>query len=280
MVARNEISLGSSNITTMKKPWKNKIALITGASSGIGCSIAELFASKGIKVILVARNSAKLKDLVERIKTKGGNATFYSADLSIAETRVSLYKQITDEVGTPDIIINNAGIGWYGFFSEMPWKTANDLLQLNIIAPTHLTSLFINDMLKLERGRIINIGSIAGKLPEQGIALYSASKGYLDLFTKSLYRELRGTKLTVSILRAGAVKTNFFDSVAEKSNGRRIPSEGIAITSERVANKAWSLIECPRRFAYVPFYTSFSPLLESLFSWAIDLVGPVLLRRS
>lgn len=264
----------------MKNSWNNKIALITGASSGIGCSIAELFASKGIKVILVARNSTKLKVIVDRIQSNGGTALFYSADITDEETRYKLYQHINDEVGTPDILVNNAGIGWYGFFSEMPWKTANDLLQLNIVAPTHLTSLFINDMLKLEKGRIINIGSIAGKLPEQGIALYSASKGYLDLFTKSLFRELRGTSLTVSIIRAGAVKTNFFDSVAEKSNGRRIPAEGVAITSERVAEKAWSIIEHPRRYAYVPFYSSFSPMLESLFSWAIDLVGPILLKKS
>ena len=264
----------------MKSEWQDKLALITGASSGIGASIAKKLASQGIRVILVARNTDNLNKLADNIRNNGGKAYCYSCDLSISENRTQLFHQIKNDQGIPDILINNAGVGWYGYFYDMPWKTADNLLSLDIIAPTHLTSLFIPYMLELKRSRIINIGSIAGKLPEQGIALYSAAKGYLDSFTKSLYRELRGTNLSVSIVRAGPIKTNFFSGDVETMDGRRIPAERFAIPPERVANKVWSLILHPRRYAYVPFYSFLSPLLEFLFSWLLDLVGPVLLRFS
>lgn len=264
----------------MNNHWEGTTALITGASSGIGASIAYLLAAKGIHVILVARNATRLKNLVRSISENGGKADFIPADLTVEENRSSLYRKITEEFGTPEIIINNAGVGWYGYFSEMPWSLANNLLQLNIIAPTHLTSLFLPDMMKMNQGHIINIGSISGKLPEQGIVLYSSSKGYLDNFTKALYRELRQSKVSVSVIRAGPVQTNFFDSAAHSPGGRRIPAESLSIPAEQVARKVWSLLEHPRRFAYVPFYTIFSPLLEIFFSWAIDLVGPILLQKS
>ena len=264
----------------MSDYWNGKLALITGASSGIGAAAAEKLASKGLKIILAARNSEKLQKVAEKIRSHGGEAYCFSCDLSKSENRISLIKTIKSEIGIPDILINSAGVGWYGYFSQMPWKIANELLSLNIEATTHLTSLLLPDMLTLKRVRIINIGSIAGKLLEQGIAIYSASKAYLDAFSKSLYRELRGTGITVSILRAGAVKTNFFDNAADYKNGGRIPGEALAIPPARVANKVWSLVQFPRRYAYVPFYVSFSPLLETLFSWSIDLAGPILLRHS
>lgn len=261
----------------MNNEWKNKTALITGASSGIGASVAKLLATKGITVLLVARRLDKLESLAQAIRLSGGDASTFAADLSKESDRLCLVNQVLEKVGVPDILVNNAGIGWYGYFTEMSWSTASELLRLNIEGTTHLTSLLLPEMLKKPRARIINIGSIIGKLPEQGVALYSASKGYLDNFTKSLYRELRGTGTTISVLRPGPVKTEFFDRAESYPNGGRVPAEGVAVSSDRVARAVWFLIEHPRRFFYVPFYVALSPLLELLFSWAIDLVGPILL---
>ncbi len=143
----------------------------------------------------------------------------------------------------------------------------------------HLMRLFLPSMKKKQYGRIINVGSIAGKLPEQGIAIYSSYKSFLDSVTTSVHRELRRSGVCVSILRAGPVKTEFFDTARGLENGGSIPAEKLAISSTRVANKIWGLINRPRRVAYVPFYLSISPLLEILFSWIIDLLGPLLLRQ-
>jgi short-subunit dehydrogenase len=264
----------------MNQSNKNKLVLITGASSGIGAATAQKLASEGMRVILVARRKDKLTALVEQINSRGGIAYCYASDLSMSENCILLANTIKTELGIPDVLINNAGIGWYGYFSQMPWQITQEMLSLNIEAATHLTSLLLPEMQKLNRGHIIFVGSIMGKMPEQGVAVYSASKAYLDAFSKSIYRDLRGTPLSISILRAGPVKTNFFDNAAAYENGGRIPAENIAISPDKIAEKVLSLINHPRRFIYVPFYTIVTPLLETFFSWLLDIIGPILLRKT
>ncbi len=179
----------------------------------------------------------------------------------------------------PDILVNNAGLAWYGYFQEMPWAIAQDIIKLNIEAATHLTILFLPSMLQKKFGRVINIGSIAGKMPEQGIAVYSASKAYLDAFTTSIHRDLKRTGVSVTVIRAGPVKTDFFDTARSLENGGNVPAERFAIPAENVAKAIWNAVKRPSRVIYVPFYLVISPLLEFFFSSIIDQVGPLLLRR-
>jgi len=262
----------------MKTNWINKTALITGASSGIGAAIAQNLASQGIRVILIARREDMLAKLAAKIRLKGGVVSYYISDLSKSENVDEVITNIIQNEGIPDILINNVGVGWYGFFAQMPWNTIQELLALNIGGMVQMTSQLLPKMLSLPRARIINIGSVAGKLPEQGIALYSASKAFMDAFTKCVHRELRGTNATISVLRAGPVKTEFYDRAANAPNGSRVPAEKLAVSAERVAQSAWRLINHPHRYAYVPVYLFLSPLLEILFSWLLDLLGPVLLN--
>jgi short-subunit dehydrogenase len=263
-----------------KNYWSDTTAVITGASSGIGASIAKKFSAQGIKVILVARNVEKLERLAAGIRANGGKAEIFPCDLSVSPNRVELIKQITENSGVPDILVNNAGIGWFGYFSQMPWDVAAQLLALDIEAPTHLTSLLLPQMIKSGKPcRIINMGSITGKMPEQGIALYSGAKSYIDSFTKSVLREIKGTHVRISVMRPGPVKTNFFDNSETFENGGRIPAEKSAITPERIANAAWNLVNHPHRFIYIPAYMYLSPFIEYLFAPVIDLVGPIMLRH-
>ncbi len=265
----------------MQPTLKNEpVALITGASSGIGAKTALLLASKGMHVILVARRADRLNQLSKIISEDSGMATVVKADLTIEAERIKLFNYLSENNLLPDILINNAGIAWYGYFNEMPWNIARDILNLNIVAPTHLMQLFLPSMIQNKYGRVINIGSIAGKLPEQGIAVYSGSKSFLDSMTTSVHRDLRRSGVSVSVLRAGPVKTEFFDAARSLEKGKSVPAEKLAISSDRVARKVWSLIIHPRRVAYVPFYMAVSPLLEILFSNLIDLLGPLLLRRN
>jgi hypothetical protein len=257
-----------------------KIVLITGASSGIGAATAKLLARKCMTVILVARREDKLKDLTAEICKVGGKASFIPADLTLAEDRQRVHDSIIKRYGHIDVLINNAGIGYYGYAAEMPWRTAFDLIKLNIEALVQLTLMFLSQMEKRRSGHIINISSIAGGLPNQGIALYGGSKAFVDAFTTSLYRELKGSPVHVSTVRPGAVTTEFFDTAQVISTGgRRTPGEGNAVTPEKVACRIFKLLDHPSRVAYVPRIMVLSPLLEILFGWAIDLIGPVLLRR-
>lgn len=258
---------------------KKKTALITGASSGIGESISRKLSGEGIKVILVARRKDLLANLANEINLSGGEAVFFPADLTNEGDRIRLWGFLSSENLLPDILVNNAGFGWYGFFYDMPWKTAQDLIALNVEAMVHLTRLVLPVMLSRGYGHVINIGSISGKLPEQGIALYSSSKNFMDSFTTVLYRELVGTNVHISVIRAGPIKTEFFDSARRLENGGSIPAEKLATSSSAVSKKVWRLLQKPRKIVYVPFWTAISPLLEILFEWLIDLIGPVLLRK-
>jgi short-subunit dehydrogenase len=260
--------------------WSNGTVLITGASSGIGAATARLLASHGLRVILVARREEKLLDVQNEITLAGGEAKVIQADLSVELERECVYKEVLENYGSPDILINNAGFGWYGYFSDMPLEVCKSMIDVDILATVHLTRLFLPEMLKKNQARIINIGSIAGGLPEQGVVIYSACKAFLDAFSTSLYRELTGTPTKVSILRCGPVKTEFFDQARSLPNGHSVPAESMAIPAEDVAKGVWKLIHHPRRVLYLPFYYVFSPLIEILFSKIIDRVGPLLLRKN
>lgn len=253
--------------------------LITGASSGIGASASLFLASKQIHVILVARRLDRLESLKDQIIASGGTATVFQCDLSRSSERLALFEYLDQNDLVPDILINNAGFAWYGYFHKMEWEIAEGIIDVNVEAISHLSSLVLPQMLEQKHGHIINIGSIAGKLPEQGIAVYSATKAYVDAFTTSLHRELKRTGVHISVLRAGPVKTEFFESAKNLEDGGSVPAERFAIPAERVSKAIWKLIRHPKRVLYVPFYVSVSPLLEVLFSWIIDEVGPVLLRR-
>jgi short-subunit dehydrogenase len=259
--------------------WLNKIAVVTGASSGIGAATARKLAGQGLHVILVARRRERLEQLAAEIRLLSGKVEIIPADLSDESERQRVYDQVEAEYGQADVLVNNAGLGWYGFGTDMPWTTASEILQINIAAAVHFTLLFLQKMRTIGSGHIINIGSISGSLPSQGIAVYGASKSFLDNFTTALYRELTGTRLHVSVVRAGPVLTEFCDTAASREGGLHLPTERMGVTAETIADHIWNLLEHPRRVVYVPSWLALTPYVENTFGWLIDRLGPLLLRR-
>jgi short-subunit dehydrogenase len=266
-----------SKITEPK--WLNKIAVVTGASSGIGAATARKLAKQGLHVILVARRRERLEQLAVEIRLSNGKADIISADLSEESERQRVFTLVESEYGQTDVLINNAGMGWYGFGTDMPWTTASEILQVNVAAAVHFTLLFLQKMRSIGSGHIINIGSISGSLPSQGVAVYGASKSFLDNFTTALFRELSGTRLHVSVVRAGPVLTEFCNTAASLEGGRHLPTERMGVSAETVANQVWNLLEHPRRVVYVPAWLALTPIVEHTFGWLIDRLGPLLLRR-
>jgi short-subunit dehydrogenase len=258
--------------------WLNKTAVITGASSGIGAATARKLARQGLRVILVARRLDRLELLASEIRQSGGLAAIITADLSLEAERQRVYSQVEANYGQVDVLVNNAGLGWYGFGAEMPWTIASEILQVNVTAAVHFTLLFLNKMRKIGTGHIINVGSISGSLPSQGVALYGATKSFLDNFTTALYRELTGTHLHVSVVRAGPVLTDFCKTASTLEGGLHIPTERMGVSAETIANHIWRLLEHPRRVVYVPYWLGITPYIENSFGWLIDRLGPLLLR--
>jgi uncharacterized protein len=259
----------------MMANWKDKLAVVTGASSGIGQAIARQLAAQGLEVVLVARRRERLEVLADEIRTNGGNARILTADLTREADRVHLCQA----AGAAEVLVNNAGLGWYGYGDEMSWKTAREMLQVNIEAVVQLSLTFLSKMRQRNSGHIINIGSISGSLPSQGVALYGATKSFLDNFTTALHREMAGTNVHVSVVRAGPVKTEFAEAALLHANGLHLPTEKIGVTAEQVASRIWALIQHPVRLIYIPEYLRLVPWLELSFGWIIDRAGPLLLKR-
>jgi len=260
--------------------WHGKVAVITGASSGIGAATAKRLAREGLRVVLVARRLDRLEELAGEIRQAGGQAYPFPVDLSREAERASLSAEVKDRFGSADVLINNAGLGWYGYGEKMPWKTALEMLQVNVEAVVHLSLDFLTGMRHRDSGHIINVGSISGSIPSQGIALYGATKSFLDNFTTALYRELRGTRVHISVMRAGSVKTEFYESALLRENGMHAPTEKVGVTSDQVAARIWGLMLRPRRVVYFPQWLQVVPWAELAFGWIIDRLGPLLLKKN
>jgi short-subunit dehydrogenase len=256
------------------------VALITGASSGIGAATARRLGLEGLRVVLVARRRERLQQVAAEIEQAGGEAHVITADLEQPGQCQAVYERVTADLGGVDVLVNNAGLGWYGYYSDMPLAIMREMLAVNVIAAAELTRLFLPGMRTRRRGHIINISSIAGSMPNQGIAIYAASKAFIDAFTTVLYRELKGSPVFASVVRPGPVKTEFFPAAAGREAGRPVPAERFAVSAEIVSDCIWSVLRRPRKVTYVPWTLSLAPWVEVFFSTLIDQLGPLLLRKS
>jgi len=188
-------------------------ALITGASSGIGRDMAKCLAQKGYDLVLVARNTEKLESLEKEIlnnqpkNKKKIKVEVIPMDLSVEENCIDLHKRVQDV----DILINNAGFGDCGYFTETDLNKELQMIKTNITAYHILTKLYLQNMKIKGRGRILNVASIAGFMPGPLMATYYATKAYIVRLSESIREELKKekSKVQISILCPGPVATNF-----------------------------------------------------------------------
>jgi uncharacterized protein len=188
----------------------NPIALITGASSGIGLELAKLFARESHDLALVARSHEKLKLIAEDLQqTYGVQVKYYAKDLSISSTPEEIFEALQSEGGNIDVLVNNAGFGWRGEFAQMELSDIMEMIQVNITSLTHLTRLFLPGMVSRKRGKILQVASTAAFQPGPMMAIYYASKAYVLSFSEALSEELNGTGITVTAFCPGPTATNF-----------------------------------------------------------------------
>ena len=188
----------------------SKTALITGASSGIGYELALLFAADGFDCILVARSHDKLKELAARLESEHRVKTLVLAkDLSRSSAVDEIYEEVSAASMEVDVLVNNAGFPVYGLFCETDLAAELEMLQVNVVALTALTKLFLKPMVQRRDGRILNLGSTAAFLPGPLMAVYYASKAHVLSFSEALAGELQGTGVTVTCLCPGPTRTGF-----------------------------------------------------------------------
>ncbi|MFC4761310.1 SDR family NAD(P)-dependent oxidoreductase [Fructobacillus durionis] len=192
--------------------YKGKLALVTGASSGIGKEFAYRLAEKGSNVILVARSTDRLITLADELEKQYGITAYpFPADLSDPASINDLYEKIQKENLSVDILVNNAGFGLYGSFKENSADEYQKMVDLNINSLIRLTSLFLPEMQEKKSGIIINLASLLGFAPFPYMSVYSATKAFVLSFTESLWAENQKTGVQILALAPGATKTDFYD---------------------------------------------------------------------
>jgi len=190
-------------------------ALITGASNGIGLELAKIHASKGGDLVLVARNKSKLDELKATLE-KQYNVSVYTIgkDLSLANAAQEVYNETTQQNIQIDYLINNAGFGVFGMFYETDWSKELEMINVNIVALTHLTKLYLADMVKRRNGKIMNVASTAAFQSGPTMAIYYASKAFVLSFSEAINNEVSNKGITVTTLCPGPTESGFFEAAA------------------------------------------------------------------
>ncbi len=187
-----------------------KIALVTGASTGIGKEFAHIHAERGGDLIVVARSSDKLQQMKSELEQKYSiNVLVITKDLGQPEAPKEIYEEVKKAGLDVDYLINNAGFGGLGKFHERAWEEDLAMINLNIVALTALTRFFLPDFVKRNSGKILNVSSTASFMPGPLQAVYFATKAYVTFFSNAIAEELYDTNITVTTLMPGATKTEF-----------------------------------------------------------------------
>ena len=189
----------------------SQTALITGASTGIGKELAILHAKAGHDLILVARNEQRLQEVADQLSQQHGiTATVLAKDLAVQSAPSELFAEVSERGLQVDYLINNAGFGGVGEFAERPWDEDAAMLQVNIVALTELSRLFLPAMLQRNSGRILNVSSTASLVPGgPNQAVYFATKAYVTSLSYGIAEECHASAVTVTALLPGATATEF-----------------------------------------------------------------------
>jgi short-subunit dehydrogenase len=212
--------------------------LITGASSGIGLELAKCFAADKSKLILVARNTAALEKLADELRHAHQiEVVVLTADLAKPESAREIFEQTGRAGITVDVLVNNAGFGLHDAFAKLPLPRQLEIIQVNVTALVALTGLFLPGMIQRKRGGVLNVGSVAGFMPGPHMAIYFATKAFVQSFTEALSVELSGSGVAISVLCPGPTESNF-SKVARGERGRefksaKMPTDVVAIAGHR-----------------------------------------------
>jgi short-subunit dehydrogenase len=186
------------------------VALITGASMGLGAEFARLLAADGYDLVLTARSADRLTVLKKEVENlKGIRAHVVVADLADPRAPVAIHDEVRRAGLEVRVLINNAGFGMYGFFRQSDLQTELDMLQVNVTAVVHLTKLFVREMVARGSGRILNVASTAAFQPGPLQPVYYATKAFVLSFSEAIANELKGTGVTVTALCPGPTPTEF-----------------------------------------------------------------------
>ena len=240
-------------------------ALITGASSGIGRAFAHVFAREGFDVFLVARDADALADVASRIRFEADVQVRYaSMDLTKPGAASTLVDTVSSSV---DVLVNCAGVGVFGRFSEYPWARDENLLALNVSVLSELCKYYSQHMLERGFGRILNVSSVAAFLPGPYMSTYYASKAYVKSFSESLAEELAGSDVSVTCLCPGPTHSGFARHAGAESS---LLFSGSLATPGEVAEQGYKAMLAGKRVVVVGWKNKFNVFLTKFLPRSVQ----------
>ena len=252
---------------------KGTTAVVTGASSGLGRAVALWLARRGANVAVVARREAALGEVADEIRALGRRALVLPTDVAEADQVASAFETVARELGAPDILVNAAGVGVWKAFDEITDAEHRAMMDVNYWGAFHWIRRALPGMRDRGRGHIVNISSASGKIGLSVTSGYSASKFALTGLSESLHRELLGTRVGVSCLHPGNIKTDFW-------NPESIPRQGIPplvrfapkMSPEAVARSVGTCIRLGFPVRTLPVFVGFLTRANALWIRLGDLM--------
>lgn len=226
--------------SSKKEDLRNKVVVITGASSGIGKSYAYAFAELGCNIVLAARSKDIIDNLAQELKEKYNiQALAIQTDVSIQEQAENLITQTLEHFDHIDILINNAGIAGYSYINESNLEDMKKIMNTNYWGMVYCTHSVLPSMIRRRKGKIVNISSVVGKRAMPLMGAYSASKFAMEGFSESLRVEVKKFGIDIIVICPTTTKTNFINNAFESENLR---AKTIGMTSDRVAEETINAI--------------------------------------
>lgn len=214
-----------------------EVAIVTGASTGIGYEIAKLFASERINLLVAARDEQKLLNIKKLFEEQYGISVLTVAtDLTSIEGVQAIHDTVNANSLTVRYLVNNAGFGDYGPFINSSIGKYRDMIGLNILSLTELTYYYGKEMVKQGKGRILNVASMAGLQPDPNFAVYGATKAYVISMSEAVHKEFENTGVTVTVLSPGATASNFMERA--NMNDAKLYEKGV-MSSADVAREGY-----------------------------------------
>jgi short-subunit dehydrogenase len=247
------------------------VAVVTGASTGIGDAFARLLAARAYNLVVVARDAARLDALAKELHAQHATEVEVMAvDLIDDARRATVEARLADTTRPVDMLINNAGFGTYGSFPELDVDAESRMIELNVLALMRLTHAAVGPMVARGRGSILNVSSLGGFQPTPKIATYGATKAFVTSFTQSVHEEVRGTGVKVSCLCPGFTRTEFQERAHVEA--QKFP-DFVWQTAEQVAAAGLSGLE-KNRALIVP------GALNKVTAGAVGVMPNIVARKS
>jgi NADP-dependent 3-hydroxy acid dehydrogenase YdfG len=249
----------------------DKLIVVTGASSGIGAATAQAMARAGGRVALLARRKESLDQVVAGITIGGGQAWAYPVDLTDADAVAAVAKLTTEQLGTPDIIVNNAGAGRWLFCDETTPSQAVQMMSAPYFATFNVTHVFLPGMLERNSGHLVFVSSVGSRFVWPGATAYLAARWAIRGFSEALRADLDGTAIGVTLYESGVVTSDYWEH--NPGSRERVPKLGKLVpevTPEEAAIAIVRGVERNQRLVVIPFMMKLTYWTHALFPWAVQ----------